>query len=59
VLGITDEAWDPAIGPTETEILRVIGDRGWRLLQVDAGAHHPTLPNKVEVDRLTTYWFVR
>ena len=44
MLGITDEAWDPAIGPTETEILRVIGDRGWRLLQVDAGAHHPTLP---------------
>lgn len=59
VLGVTDQAWDPAVGPSEIEILAAIQQRGWRLLQVDAHAVHDTLPHDLEVDRATTYWFTR
>ncbi|MCH2100506.1 MAG: hypothetical protein MK209_01075 [Planctomycetes bacterium] len=59
VLGVTDQAWDPAEGPSEMEILATIQQRGWRLLQIDPRVEHDSLPHDLSVDRTTTYWFVR
>ena len=59
MLGVTDQAWDPAEGPSEMEILAAIQQRGWKLLQVDPIAVHDSLPHDLNVDRATTYWFTR
>ena len=59
VLGVTDQAWDPAEGPSEMEILAAIQQRGWKLLQIDPTAVHDSLPHDLNVERATTYWFTR
>jgi len=59
VYGITETAWQPAIGPTEVEILHVISDLGYSLVEIKPGAQHELLADDLSVDRATTYWFQR
>jgi hypothetical protein len=57
--GITEKAWIPAIGPTEVEILQVIAELGYQLVEIKQGAQHELLADDLSVDRATTYWFQR
>lgn len=57
--GITETAWNPAIGPTEVEILQVIAELGFELVEVKQGAQHELIAPDLSVDRATTYWFQR
>jgi hypothetical protein len=59
VYGITETAWQPAIGPTEVEILQVIADLGYQLVEIKPGAQHELIADDLSVDRATTYWFQR
>ena len=59
VYGITEAAWQPALGPTEVEILQVIADLGYELIEIKSGAQHELLADDLSVDRATTYWFQR
>ena len=59
VYGITEQAWSPAIGPTEVEILQTIAALGFQLVEIKQGAEHELLANDLSVDRATTYWFQR
>jgi hypothetical protein len=57
--GITEEAWNPAIGPTEVELLQTIAKLGYQLVEVTPGAQHELIPLDFAVERATTYWFQR
>lgn len=59
VYGITETAWNPAVGPTEVEILQVIAELGFQLVEIKQGAQHELLSNDLSVERATTYWFQR
>lgn len=61
-LAITDDAWDAAIGPSETEILHAIAKMGYRLIEAEEGLQHPQLTDWQMEDGYAyemTYWFER